>query len=45
MGDVEPTEFNQRTIKGKDDKDHNIVNIVYKMKRSVEDGLYGYLGE
>lgn len=43
MGDVEPTDYKQTTIKDNNEKEKNIVNINYKLNREVEDKLYNYL--
>ena len=43
MGDMEPYEFNQETIKNDNGVDLSIVNIKYNMKVPVEDNIFNYL--
>lgn len=43
LGDVEPTEYKQTTIKDNNGKEKAIVNINYKLNREVEDKIYNYL--
>lgn len=43
MGDIEPYEFNQMTIKNDEGVDLPIVNIKYNMQAPVEDNMFNYL--
>lgn len=43
MGDVEPKDYKQTTIKDNKGKEKSIVNIAYELNREVEDKLYNYL--
>jgi len=43
MGDIEPIDFVQKTIKNNDGKELPIVNIKYNMKNPVEDNIYNYI--
>lgn len=43
MGDMEPIDFKQTTIKDNKGKEQAIVNINYQLNREAEDKLYNYL--